>query len=84
LLQDEVLRWPQGRSLILQARYNPAWLYLPDLSEWPAAEDLIPAGLEELKKEVMSVPVWIPEIEIDEREKKECQTELIKSVIKLR
>lgn len=38
---------------------------------WPASKDLIPSALEELKKEVMSVPVWIPEIEFLEEEKNE-------------
>ncbi|ABY93725.1 MULTISPECIES: VirD4-like conjugal transfer protein, CD1115 family [Thermoanaerobacter] len=71
LLPDEVLRWPQDRALILQARQNPAILPLPDLSMWPASKDLIPSALEELKKEVMSVPVWIPEIEFLEEEKNE-------------
>jgi len=69
LIPDEVLRWPQDRALILQARQNPAWLPLPDLSKWPAAKDLIPAALEELKKEVVSVPTWIPDISLLEEGK---------------
>ncbi|MGI1691656.1 VirD4-like conjugal transfer protein, CD1115 family [Thermoanaerobacter uzonensis] len=64
LTPDEVLRWPHDRALILQARQNPAWLPLPDLSKWPAVKDLIPSALEELKKEVVSVPTWIPDISL--------------------
>jgi type IV secretion system protein VirD4 len=71
LIPDEVLRWQQDRALILQARQNPAQLPLPDLSKWTAAKDLIPSALEEFKKEVMSVPVWIPEIESLEEKKNE-------------
>lgn len=69
LTPDEVLRWPQDRALILQARQNPAWLPLPDLSVWPASKDLIPSALEELKKEVVSVPVWVPDVSEGKKEK---------------
>jgi type IV secretion system protein VirD4 len=31
---DEVSRWPEHQSLVLQARHNPAKLPLPDLSAW--------------------------------------------------
>ncbi|AEM79760.1 VirD4-like conjugal transfer protein, CD1115 family [Thermoanaerobacter wiegelii] len=64
LTQDEVLRWPEGKALILQARHNPARLPLPDLSKWPAAKDLVSAALEEITREVVSVPIWIPDISI--------------------
>nr|WP_231292702.1 type IV secretory system conjugative DNA transfer family protein [Thermoanaerobacterium thermosaccharolyticum] len=67
LLPDEVLRWPKDKSLILQARYNPAYLPLPDLSEWPANEDLIPSIVSDaIKKEVRAVPVWVPNIQEEE------------------
>nr|WP_206155694.1 type IV secretory system conjugative DNA transfer family protein [Caldanaerobacter subterraneus] len=69
LTPDEVLRWPQDRALILQARQNPAWLPLPDLSKWPAAKDLIPSALEEIIREVVSVPTWIPDISLLEEGK---------------
>jgi len=32
--KDEILRWPQSQSLILQAGFAPARLPLPDLSQW--------------------------------------------------
>jgi len=60
LLPDEVLRWPKDKSLILQARYNPAFLPLPDISEWPASDDLVPFIDIRLKKEVKTVSVWVP------------------------
>ena len=34
ITSDELLRWPTGQSLILQAGYAPARLPLPDLSQW--------------------------------------------------
>ena len=34
--KDEILRWPQGQSLVLQSGYAPARLLLPDLSQWSA------------------------------------------------
>lgn len=62
LTPDEVARWPKGRSLLFKTGQFPAWLPLPDLSEWPAAEDMVKeAGNHE--EEVMSeVPqFWVPE-----------------------
>ncbi|SFE61307.1 type IV secretion system protein VirD4 [Thermoanaerobacter thermohydrosulfuricus] len=73
LIPDEVLRWPQDRALILQARQNPAWLPLPDLSKWPAAKDLIPAALEEAVREVVPAPVWIPDIESESVKEKSIE-----------
>jgi type IV secretion system protein VirD4 len=78
LLPDEVLRWPADRALILQARCNPAWLPLPDLSEWPAAKDLTPyISSEGKEKEVVTAPpVWVPGVSAGEGEKKsenECR-----------
>ncbi|EIV99933.1 VirD4-like conjugal transfer protein, CD1115 family [Thermoanaerobacter siderophilus] len=73
LLPDEVLKWPEGRALILQARQNPAWLPLPDLSKWPAVEDLIPAALEETAREVVHAPVWIPDVESEGIKEKDVE-----------
>ncbi|WP_009609885.1 VirD4-like conjugal transfer protein, CD1115 family [Caldanaerobacter subterraneus] len=73
LIPDEVLRWPQDRALILQARQNPAWLPLPDLSVWPASKDLIPSALEELKKEVVPAPLWIPDVESEDVKEKDIE-----------
>ena len=73
LTPDEVLRWPQDRALILQARQNPAILPLPDLSMWPASFDLIPSALEELKKEVVHASVWIPDVESEDIKEKDVE-----------
>ncbi|MCG0275655.1 MAG: type IV secretory system conjugative DNA transfer family protein [Thermosediminibacteraceae bacterium] len=72
LLPDEVLRWPADRALVLQARCNPAWLPLPDLSKWPAAKDLTPSiSSEENEKEVVTAPpVWVPGVSAGEVERK--------------
>lgn len=72
LLPDEVLRWPSDRALVLQARCNPAWLPLPDLSRWPAVKDLTPlASSGNTEKEVVTAPpVWVPGVSAGEVEKK--------------
>jgi type IV secretion system protein VirD4 len=75
LLPDEVLRWPAGRALVLQARCNPAWLPLPDLSEWPAVKDLTPSvSSEHAEKEVAIPPVWVPEVKVSTALKTESET----------
>ncbi len=61
---DELLRWPEFQSLVLQARYAPAKLPLPDLSAWSnvwpeiqertAWPDAVP---------IEPVPVWRPPAE---------------------
>lgn len=63
LLPDEVLRWPEGMSLLLQARRFPARLPLPDLSRWPADKELI-TGEEEPRKAIPEPEVWTPNISI--------------------
>ncbi|CEP67123.1 Ti-type conjugative transfer system, TraG-like [Moorella glycerini] len=61
LLPDEILRWPAGQALVLQARENPARLPLPDLSAWPVAGDLTPAAIEKPDQGVITAPpVWLP------------------------
>lgn len=44
LTPDEVLRWPAGQALLLQAGQHPVRLPLPDLSAWPLATDLDAQG----------------------------------------
>lgn len=41
LMPDEVSRWPKNWSLVLQTGQNAAKLSLPDLSLWPAENDLV-------------------------------------------
>lgn len=61
LLPDEVLRWPAGQALVLQAREQPAKLPLPDLSAWPAARDLAPAAVAAGPGRTVEEPAaWVP------------------------
>ncbi|MCD5401616.1 type IV secretory system conjugative DNA transfer family protein, partial [candidate division NPL-UPA2 bacterium] len=62
LLPDEVLRWPQDMSLVLQAREFPLKLPLPDLSCWRADRELV-AGSAEEEREIDGLSsVWVPEV----------------------
>lgn len=60
LLPDEVLRWPVGRSLITRGRTNPARLPLPDLSEWPAADDFVKLANTLGKEAIVQPKIWVP------------------------
>ena len=66
LLPDEVLRWPQDMSLVLQARQFPMKLPLPDLSRWRADKELESGEPEEERKIPNQVPVWIPGVKTAE------------------
>lgn len=62
LTPDEIERWPRGRSLIFKTGHYPARLPLPDISEWPAAADLVKDNSvyeEEVKFEMPEF--WVPE-----------------------
>lgn len=61
LTQDEILRWPEDLSLVIRARQNPAYLPLPDLSLWPADEELIPDGGEVIRK-IEPVKAFVPDM----------------------
>jgi type IV secretion system protein VirD4 len=61
LLPDEVMRWPQDMSLVLQARNFPMKLPLPDLSKWPADRELVP-GAPEQDRDIELPEVWVPEV----------------------
>lgn len=61
LTPDEVLRWPMGQALVMQAGQYPARLPLADITAWPA--DFRPCGLppvrsdpEQLPEPVVSTP----------------------------
>jgi type IV secretion system protein VirD4 len=62
LTPDEIGRWPKGRSLLLKTGQFPAQLPLPDLSEWPAADDLVKDTGKLSEEVVFDTPqFWVPE-----------------------
>jgi type IV secretion system protein VirD4 len=66
LTPDELLRWPVGRSLVLQLGQLPLALDLPDLSAWPwpfAPAD--PAPPRDLSAEAAELAVFPPPMEDD-------------------
>ncbi|MCZ2845731.1 MAG: type IV secretory system conjugative DNA transfer family protein [Candidatus Bathyarchaeota archaeon] len=65
LTADEILRWPKFKALVLRARQFPAYLPLPDLSEWPADKDFVQVEEDEYKK-LTYAPIWMPGREIQE------------------
>lgn len=63
---SEVLRWPKNKALVMRARQFPAYLPLPDLTEWPADKDFVRVEEDEYKTLTYS-PIWIPGREIEEK-----------------
>lgn len=63
---SEVLRWPKNKALVMRARQFPAYLPLPDLTEWPADKDFVQVEEDEYKTLTYS-PIWIPGREIEEK-----------------
>lgn len=62
LTPDEVGRWPKGRSLLFKTGQFPAQLPLPDLSEWPAAADLVKDDGNQKEEVKIEKPLfWVPE-----------------------
>ncbi|GBF35414.1 hypothetical protein DCCM_4541 [Desulfocucumis palustris] len=63
LTPDEIGRWPKGRSLLFKAGQYPAQLPLPDLSEWPAAADLVIKDTENYAEGVSfeTPQFWVPQ-----------------------
>ncbi|MEN1990230.1 VirD4-like conjugal transfer protein, CD1115 family [Paenibacillus hubeiensis] len=59
LTPDEIGRWPRDMSLVLRGGMNPAKLPLPDLSLWPADQELKGKEVQEERK-VEKVPFFIP------------------------
>ncbi|WP_261378549.1 VirD4-like conjugal transfer protein, CD1115 family [Paenibacillus agilis] len=72
LTADEILRWPEGFSLVIRARQYPAYLPLPDLSQWPADKDLTPDG-GEIKRKIKEVDVFIPDVNADSNHQNEVE-----------
>jgi type IV secretion system protein VirD4 len=62
LTPDEVLRWPSGQALLLQAGQFPVRLPLVDLSSWPAASRACQVKKDDEKATPKAglVPTWIP------------------------
>jgi type IV secretion system protein VirD4 len=64
LLPDEVLRWPQDMSLVLQSRQFPMRLPLPDLSKWAADQELV-AGADERERNIQTPDLWVPHVDLE-------------------
>lgn len=61
LTPDELMRWPEDQSLVLQTRRPPARLSLPDLSAWRAFQDLAhPRDVDPALVSMTRVPLWWP------------------------
>lgn len=61
LTPEEVIRWPAGQALILQARELPARLPLPDLSAWSRLwPELQTRRAEPPVSEIDAPPTWRP------------------------
>lgn len=68
LTADEVLRFPKNHSLVLRARQFPAYLTMPDLSQWQADQDFVSI---KQSNEVQTIPltdIWIPNLQNEEIE----------------
>ncbi|MCL6453723.1 MAG: type IV secretory system conjugative DNA transfer family protein [Alicyclobacillus sp.] len=64
IMPDEVLRWPQGQSLLLQSGEYAAQLPLADLSEWPLASKAFDARQAFSGQRGVStahVETWVPD-----------------------
>lgn len=61
LTPDEVLRWPAGQSLLLQAGEFPARLALSDLSAWRAASRAFQPRPAREPGKVERVATWVPD-----------------------
>jgi type IV secretion system protein VirD4 len=60
LTPDEVLRWPTGRSLLIQSGEFPADLPLQDLSQWRAASAAFQPVPPPQARPAEPVPTWLP------------------------
>ena len=60
LTPDEVLRWPTGHSLLIQAGEFPADLPLPDLSAWRSASAAFQPAPPPEPRVAEPVPTWVP------------------------
>ncbi|MFB8378181.1 VirD4-like conjugal transfer protein, CD1115 family [Paenibacillus taichungensis] len=60
LTPDEIGKWPEDMSLVLRGRMNPTKLPLPDLSLWPANEDLQAPDIE-VERKIQRVNFFLPD-----------------------
>lgn len=60
LMPDEILRFPENQVLLLQGRQYPARLPLPDLSQWPADQDLEITEDHITKPISQEISYWLP------------------------
>ncbi len=61
LTPDELMRWPEGQSLVLQTRWPPARLPLPDLSAWAVFQAIAkPSVPDPVPMPMGKVPLWWP------------------------
>ncbi|MBW5471564.1 TraM recognition domain-containing protein [Brevibacillus formosus] len=64
LMMDEILRFPADKALVLQGRQFPAITPLPDLSQWPADQQLEMSDEDHIVKAAsdLSKPlsIWLP------------------------
>ncbi|WP_235615971.1 VirD4-like conjugal transfer protein, CD1115 family [Brevibacillus reuszeri] len=61
LTPDEISRWPDDMSLVFRGRMYPAKLPLPDLSLWPANDDLQAPETQE-KRRLERVNFFLPDM----------------------
>ncbi|MDN5347396.1 MAG: type secretion system protein VirD4 [Clostridia bacterium] len=79
LLPDEVLRWPSGLALILQARCNPAKLPLLDFALWPIIVDPV-ENEDEIREVIAAPPIWLPGQKAESGPKKPADDILINAM----
>ena len=61
LTPDELMRWPEGQSLVLQTRWSPARFPLPDLSAWNVFQAIATPSVSNLPPTpIGKVPLWWP------------------------
>lgn len=65
LTPDEVLRWPMGEALVLQAGHHPARLRLADISVWPV--QLHEGEMPPVRKDEPLPAPWLPGVELPSR-----------------
>lgn len=58
LTPDEIIKWPMGKVLIMQAGYDPAKLSLADITQWPV--QFVEGGPPPLRQDPPRPQVWIP------------------------
>ncbi len=82
LLADEVMRWPNDMSLVLQARNFPVKLRLPDLSKWPADTELV-CGEPELENDIKMPELWLPTVDLKEKPEEKKVPEKSRDIMEL-